>query len=125
MAHPPHRVLIVDDEPHIARALGRLLRGTEFEVQSAYDGPTALEMLERFRPDAVISDLIMPGMSGGELLAMIGERAPKVARILLSGASDLASVAAEVGVSDYLPKPWSDHDLVGVLRLRMPSDQTG
>lgn len=78
-------MLIVDDEPAILRALERSFRRHGFAVRTANNGDEALEILEGFTPDVVISDFKMQGMTGGELLRLIGVRLPATRRILLSG----------------------------------------
>lgn len=62
------RVLVVDDEPHIARLVQFVLVGAGYVVQCASSGPEALDAVGRWRPDAVVLDLVMPGMSGLEVL---------------------------------------------------------
>ena len=62
------RVLVVDDEPAIADALGVILRDEGYEVERAADGCTALAKLSEWRPDVILSDLTMPHMGGEELL---------------------------------------------------------
>lgn len=79
------RILIVDDEPAILRALTRLFRRNDFDVHTAANATEALGILDGVAPDVVISDFKMPGMNGLELLRVIGERFPGARRILLSG----------------------------------------
>jgi CheY-like chemotaxis protein len=65
------RVLLVDDNPDVADTLGRLLRMLGAEVEVVYDGPSALQALERFHPTAMILDIGMPGMDGYEVARRI------------------------------------------------------
>ncbi|MEP7338955.1 MAG: response regulator [Acidobacteriota bacterium] len=62
------RVLVVDDERHIARVLEFVLRKAGYEVAVAYDGEQALAEAQRFKPDAMLLDLVMPKLSGLEVL---------------------------------------------------------
>ncbi|HEX9002915.1 MAG TPA: response regulator [Blastocatellia bacterium] len=64
----PARVLVVDDERHIARVLEFVLRKAGYEVAVAYDGEQALAEVKRFAPDALLLDLVMPKLSGLEVL---------------------------------------------------------
>ncbi len=64
----PARVLVVDDERHIARVLEFVLKKAEYEVAVAYDGEQALSEVKRFAPDALLLDLVMPKLSGLEVL---------------------------------------------------------
>lgn len=68
------KVLIVEDERHVARLLGFFLTRAGYEVAEAGDGETALQMMDDFRPDAVVLDLILPKLSGVEVLAAIDAR---------------------------------------------------
>lgn len=64
----PARVLVVDDERHIARVLEFVLKKAGYEVVVAYDGEQALSEVKRFAPDALLLDLVMPKLSGLEVL---------------------------------------------------------
>ncbi|WP_426753987.1 response regulator [Myxococcus sp. Y35] len=119
------RVLIVDDEPPIARALQRLLKREGFEVQIAFNGNEALERLGEFHPDIVLSDFRMPGMTGSELLQRIKRSHPLALRLIISGYADFKSVVASVNEGEicrFISKPWDDAELVtylkGLLRHR-------
>lgn len=68
------RVLIVEDERHVARLLGFFLTRAGYEVAEAADGEQALELLDRFHPDAVLLDLILPKLSGAEILLNLKSR---------------------------------------------------
>lgn len=108
------KILVVDDEPEVAKALRRTFRGS-FEVQVALCPTTALAMLDSFQPDVVISDFRMPAMSGADLLTEVRRRIPGCLRLLLSGYTDQASIAASLNkglVSRFLPKPWDNDELV-------------
>jgi len=118
------KVLIVDDEPGVARALQRTLRGA-FDVQVASCPIAALAMLETFAPDVVISDFKMPGMSGVELLSQVQQRMPLCVRVLLSGETDSASMEMSLSrglVARFLHKPWDD-DLAEVVAGILPKGE--
>jgi YesN/AraC family two-component response regulator len=81
------RVVVVDDEPDIRLLLAvqfRQLEGFEF-VGSAADGREAVELIERVQPDAVVMDLLMPGVSGFEAISVLQERHPHVGIVAYSG----------------------------------------
>lgn len=101
---PPRtvRVLIIDDEPSVGRALARILRG-ELEVLTADSPEEGLDAARRFRPDVVLCDYHMPGMDGIEVLARIAGCAPEARRYLLTGSIDL--VAPPDGCHGVLTKP--------------------
>jgi CheY-like chemotaxis protein/two-component sensor histidine kinase len=106
---PPQRILVVDDNRDAADMLAKLLRMSGAEVEVVYDGPSALEAVERFKPRAVVLDLGMPGMSGFDVAVWIRERHAfdGVKLIALSGWSQESDRqrTSEVGFDHHLAKP--------------------
>jgi two-component system response regulator HydG len=80
----PVRVLVVDDERNARSALSELLRDEGYEVAGAADGVEALEQVETFRPDVVLSDVKMPRMNGVQLRDCLAARAPVPVVVLMS-----------------------------------------
>ncbi len=112
-----YRVLIVDDEPEIARSLRRVLRET-YEVYLVSSAEEALAKLDEVRPDIVISDFRMPEMNGAELLSDVGRRLPDSIRLLLSGLAELdVDLLAEhaASISKFVKKPWKNDELLEVI----------
>jgi DNA-binding NtrC family response regulator len=114
------RIMLVDDEPYILEALQRQLRAEPIEVLPFNDPLKALESFFQAGEFAVIvSDNLMPGLKGLELLARAREFAPQVRRVLLTGHTDLnqAIEAFNEGlIHRFINKPWDTADLIGVLR---------
>jgi DNA-binding NtrC family response regulator len=111
------RVLIVDDEPEIARSLRRVLRAT-YEVEVATSAEDALARLDELRPEVVIADFRMPDMNGAQLLSDVRRRLPKSLGLLLSGYAEIdASVLAEHAgsISRFVKKPWKNEELLAIL----------
>jgi two-component system NtrC family sensor kinase len=109
------RLLLVDDEENILRSLRRVLRAGEWDVETASNGPQALEKFDAFSPDVVISDFRMPGMNGVELLTEVKARAPRTQRILLTGNADHLALEEAINRSEifrFVAKPWNDAQLV-------------
>ncbi len=108
------RVLIVDDEEAVRRASARVLGAEGFEVVQAVDGREALGQLERGQFDVVVSDVMMPNMSGLELLRTIRQRDLELPVILLTGMPNLdaALEAGRYGALHYLTKPVDNARLV-------------
>ncbi|MEY4717604.1 MAG: hypothetical protein RL563_222, partial [Pseudomonadota bacterium] len=107
-------LLFVDDEINILKALRRLFRGSEFQVQIAESGAEGLAILEQTAIDLVISDMRMPQMNGAEFLAQVAERWPDTVRVLLTGYADIESTVAAVNkgrIYCYISKPWEDNEL--------------
>ena len=112
------RILAVDDEPGITRAVARLLRPSGHVVRTAASGEQALEELEAEAFDVVISDLAMgPGLNGWELAEQVQQRWPRMRFVLATGwgASIDAAEAQAKGVSGVLAKPYRLEDLEQVL----------
>jgi CheY-like chemotaxis protein len=87
-----HRVLIVEDEDRLREALHEMLRSSGYETISAEDGLEALDWLSRLPVDLVVTDLLMPGMGGHELIKRIRQTKEwsSIPILLLSGYADLA-----------------------------------
>ncbi|MGW6377961.1 response regulator transcription factor [Rhodococcus sp. NPDC055112] len=113
------RVLVVDDEPTIVELLSVSLRFQGFEVETAATGPEALDRARGFRPDAVILDVMMPGMDGFGLLRRL--RADGVdAPVLFLTARDAVEdkvAGLTLGADDYVTKPFSLEEVVARLRV--------
>jgi response regulator RpfG family c-di-GMP phosphodiesterase len=102
------RVLVVDDEPRIAGLLCAKLSREGFECHECYSGEQALEVLAREEFDLILSDIRMPGMSGLELLAVVHEKHPRSAFVLVTAEDDIriSVQAMKHGAADYLVKPF-------------------
>jgi two-component system response regulator HupR/HoxA len=106
-------ILIVDDEEAILESLEFTL-GTEYRVFTAQTGEQALEILEREAIALVISDQVMPGMSGVEFFEKVIERNPRAIRMMLTGYADLTSLVRAVNegrIYRYIAKPWEPDEL--------------
>src|SRR3984893_12806988 len=101
------RVLIVEDEPAARNGLEQLLRSWGFIAESAADGRQALDKVTTFRPAIVITDLVMPGLDGLELLRALQRQGADVTTLLLTaqGTVETAVEAMKEGAYDYLTKP--------------------
>ncbi|MBY8887113.1 response regulator [Streptomyces sp. PTM05] len=116
-ARTPVRVLVVDDEPQIVRALVINLRARKYEVDAAPDGATALRLAAARHPDVVVLDLGLPDMDGAEVIK--GLRGwTRVPIIVLSArqASDEKVEALDAGADDYVTKPFGMDELLARLR---------
>ncbi len=115
--HPKGRILIVDDEVNARTALAEILRDEGYAVETAADGFKALPKLDDFAPDAVITDLRMPGMDGLELMQRVHARDPDVPVLVVTayGAVETAVLAMRRGAADYVTKPVNVDELLVVL----------
>lgn len=114
-----HRILIVDDEPHVLKSLERALLDEDYEVMTTTSGEEALELVRRYRFNVVISDERMPGMLGSDLLATISLRQPETVKMLLTGYASVEAAIRAVNqgeVCRFLVKPWNDFELKMAIR---------
>jgi DNA-binding NtrC family response regulator len=107
------RVLIVDDEPDMRENCSRILSRQGYACTTAGDGMAALAILERERPDLLLTDFKMPGMDGLALLRRAHELDPALPVIMITGFATIESAVAAVkeGAYDYLPKDFSVEQL--------------
>ena len=115
---PTRHILVADDEPHIGRIIKMKLEQGPFRVTLAFDGQEALDVLQRDEPiDLVLLDLMMPYVSGLDVLAKIraSERWRDVPCLVLTAAGQETQHqrAMELGATDFLTKPFSPKRLYG------------
>ena len=111
-------LLIVDDEPIITKMLERLFR-REFEVITAFNGQDALDIFLERRPQMVLTDHRMPGMTGIEMVKRAKKEAPETVFIVLSGFSDMDAMVEAINhhlLYRYISKPWDQDELISILR---------
>ena len=116
-SHTAERVLIVEDDPATRSGLTELVRAWGFTAEAAADGADALEKVTAFRPSIVVTDLVMPRMSGIELLKALQPEIDNIKVILLTaqGTVDTAVEAVKSGAEDYLTKPLDPNKLQRLL----------
>ncbi|MCA9312185.1 MAG: response regulator, partial [Phycisphaerales bacterium] len=100
-------VLIVDDKEMLRDSVAVTLQRAGFTVVTAADGPAALEIIPRRRPDAVVTDLRMPGMTGIELIEQVRAVDQDLPIVLMTafGTIKTAVEAMKIGAFDYITKP--------------------
>jgi two-component system response regulator ResD len=115
-ASPP-RVLVVDDEPIVRDVLTRYLAHEGFEVDSAADGHAALRAIEGRPPNVIVLDLMLPKLSGLELLRLVRLESSVPVIILSAKVSERDRIAGlELGADDYVVKPYSPGEVVARVR---------
>ena len=116
----PVRVLVVDDEPQILRALRVALRGNGYDVTTAPDGEEALDLIATHPPDIVILDLVMPGKSGFDVLHEIRTWSALPVIVLSARGGERDKVTAlDLGADDYLTKPFGVDELLARIRVAL------
>jgi two-component system, OmpR family, KDP operon response regulator KdpE len=119
-AAAPNRVLVVDDETPMLRALGTNLRARGYHVDLARTGEEALQLAARHRPDAVILDLGLPGISGIEVIeGLRGWTALPIIILSARGAEHDKVAALDAGADDYVTKPFGMDELLARLRAAL------
>ena len=120
------RILVVDDDTALAEMIGIVLRTEGFEPHFCEDGGTAVDAFRSAKPDLVLLDLMLPGLSGIDVCARIREESG-VPIIMLTAKSDTADVVKglESGADDYVVKPFNPKELVARIRTRLrPTPET-
>ena len=111
----PVRILCVDDERNVLRALERLFIDEEYEIVTCASGEEGLQTLETGGEfQVILSDYRMPGMNGVEFLRQVYVRWPETVRIVLSGYADSGAIVDAVNhghIYKFIPKPWNDDEL--------------
>lgn len=108
------KILVVDDEEAVRSALRHVLEADGYTILEAADGPTALEMMKSTPIQLVISDQVMPQMSGVDLLKLLRVRHPSVVRIMLTADKDPETTVRSINESEvyrFIRKPWNNRDL--------------
>lgn len=110
-------VLVVDDNEDACAMMAKLLRALGYDVDTAYDGPSALQLIERKRYGIAIIDYQMPGMNGVDLFRRIRIARPELAGVFLTGHTtiNVVSPAIEAGVLRVLAKPVDFEELIPII----------
>jgi two-component system, OmpR family, alkaline phosphatase synthesis response regulator PhoP len=113
-----HRILICDEQPHVTRLMSLKLSHAGYEVHTAADGEAAWRVMQDWTPDLVITDEVLPRLSGQELVARMRQSAvlDQIPVVLLS-ASDLCDITdrarrAQLHVAEQVHKPFSPRQLI-------------
>jgi DNA-binding response OmpR family regulator len=112
------KILLIEDDLAVQRALRRTFESAGFDVSIASDGGTAMETFRATMPRIVILDLRLPGKSGQDLCREIKQESSTVPILVLSAASDVLDkvLLLELGADDYVTKPFSPRELLARVR---------
>jgi two-component system KDP operon response regulator KdpE len=114
------RILIIDDEPQITRVLRAALAAQAYEVRTANDPEEGLQVFRDWPPDLVITDLMMPGMSGVDVCRAIRSRAATPVLVLSVREHERSKVEAlDAGADDYVTKPFGIQELLARVRAHL------
>ncbi len=116
-------ILVVDDNQHILHTISQVLDLEGFSVRRAIHGKEALELLSRFTPDLILADISMPVMDGIQFFNKLRDhtRWSSIPFIFLTAADKPADIqmGRELGVEDYLTKPFDTHNLISIINARL------
>jgi DNA-binding response OmpR family regulator len=120
------KIMVVDDEPHVLELEKAILQVENFEVITAGDGKEALAKLEKAKPDLILLDMMMPGMSGREVCEKIRAnpktKNQKIIFVTVARFSEVGKkVLEDMHVSDYITKPFENEDLINRVKKVLAS----
>lgn len=114
------RILVVDDEIQITRVLRASLSAQRYDVRTANDPEEALRVIEEWHPDLIVTDLVMPGMSGVELCRAVRRTSRTPILVLSVREQENAKIEAlDAGADDYVTKPFSTQELLARIRAHL------
>ena len=118
---PLGRILVVEDDPAVQKALKRLFESEGYAVEIQADGKSALESFQAAPPAVIILDLRLPKLSGSDVCKEIKAQAPTLPIIVLSATSDVSDkvLLLELGADDYVTKPFSPRELLARVRAAL------
>jgi len=123
------KVLIVDDEPEVVRLLEVILTRAGYQVAKAYSGRECLSLLTRENPDVILLDIMMPGISGLEVMQALrtiygSVSMPPVIFLTAKGGMESMIEGLQAGAYKYLVKPTSREKLIEIVRLALEYSET-
>jgi DNA-binding response OmpR family regulator len=118
---PVGRILVVEDDPSVQKALKRLFETEGYTVEVQANGQSALESFQTSPPAVIILDLRLPKLSGSDLCKEVKAQAPALPIVVLSATSDVSDkvLLLELGADDYVTKPFSPRELLARVRAAL------
>ena len=114
-------VLVIDDEASVCKSVRKILEKDNLEVDEALSGEKAMEMLSNKSYGVVITDMMMPGIGGMDLIGAVKDKWPEISVIMITGYATIKTAvqAMKSGAFDYIPKPFTPEELSGVASRAM------
>jgi DNA-binding response OmpR family regulator len=124
------RILLIDDDDPVRRVLSQTMIRAGHTVIEASNGKEGLDLFKSAKADLVITDIVMPGTEGTEVLLELRKKNPPVKIIAISGGgrqgtADYLKVARHLGASKVLAKPFSGDELIAAISELLPDDDPG
>lgn len=119
------KIMVIEDEKRIADAIAYALKKEGYAAQTVYNGSEALNKLQEFSPDAIILDVMLPGMDGYDILKKIPDK-KHMGVIMLTAKEDIVNkiLGLELGADDYMTKPFDMRELLARLKSLLRRMQT-
>jgi DNA-binding NtrC family response regulator len=120
------RILVVDDQPSVCESVEKILRKRGCNIEQAFDGQAAIDLLENETFDLLIADLMMPRVSGMELLRFVKQHHPETEVVMITGFASIESAveATKIGAAGYVPKPFTPEELTTVTEKALAARAT-
>jgi FixJ family two-component response regulator len=124
MSQERRLIAVVDDDESVCKALKRLIAAMNMDVAVFHSGETFLDSISVRRPDCVVLDLHMPGLSGVDVLRILTETHSDLPVVIITGRDEPASraLSLSLGASSYLSKPLSHAGLMRAIKDSIPGD---
>lgn len=121
ITRPTNRILVVEDDPAVQKALRRLFETEGYAVETQSDGQSAIDSFRTSAPAAIVLDLRLPKVSGRDVCKEIKALAPGLPIVVLSAATDVSDkvLLLELGADDYVTKPFSPRELLARVRAAL------
>ncbi|NPA61911.1 MAG: response regulator [Epsilonproteobacteria bacterium] len=112
------KTMVLEDDPETNELMSTTLKNFFADVYSALDGETALELYNKYQPDIIFVDIILPGKSGLEIAKEIREKNPKQMIVVVSASDDMSNIseAVKIGVNNFIRKPINTDKMIDVLK---------
>lgn len=117
------KMLIIDDEDIVLKSCLRILKGEDYQIDTAYSGEDGLQKIDSKSYDLVVTDLMMPGMSGIDVLRTVKDRKLDLIVVIFTGyaTAETAREALKMGAFDYIPKPFTPDEFRDVINNAIKS----
>ena len=123
MLNTKKKILVIEDNPHMRENISEILELADYQVFSAENGKVGVEMAQKFIPDIIICDIMMPELNGYGVLHLLGKKdsTSRIPFIFLTAKTDRDDLrkGMNLGADDYITKPFDEADLLDAIESRL------